>query len=122
MTKYKKKYHLLAEDQASYYFEALFLLFIQATFCICILTAEEFSFDKAFKYHYQYSLNLTLYFTSMILHFATIFTIRNGIIMTKYVIYHSEEFEHPKAAFLLGLGVVFVNMFCEITNFFNSLA
>lgn len=28
ITKYKKKYHLISEDQAQYYFEALFLLFI----------------------------------------------------------------------------------------------
>ena len=43
ITRYKKKYHLLSEDQAQYYFEALFLLFIQLVFCIAILTSDEFS-------------------------------------------------------------------------------
>ena len=57
----------------------------------------------------------------MILHFGSIYTIRNGILMTKYVIYHSEEFDHPYSAFLLGVMVVCVNIFCEITNLLYSL-
>lgn len=37
INKYKQKHNLLTEDQAEYYFEAIFLLTIQATFCIVIL-------------------------------------------------------------------------------------
>lgn len=121
ITRYKKKYHLLSEDQAQYYFEALFLLFIQFVFCIAILTSEEFSFKKAFEFKPLYYLSLCLYFTSMILHFGSIYTIRNGILMTKYVIYHSEEFDHPRSAFLLGVMVVIINIFCEVTNLLYSL-
>lgn len=58
----------------------------------------------------------------MILHFGSIYTIRNGILMTKYVIYHSEEFDHPRSAFLLGVLVVCVNILCETTNLFWSLS
>lgn len=121
ITKYKKKYHLLSEDQAQYYFEALFLLFIQTVFCIAILTSSEFKIEAVTQYKPIYYLSLCLYFTSMILHFGSIYTIRNGILMTKYVIYHSEEFDHPISAFLLGVMVVFVNIFCEMTNLLYSL-
>lgn len=84
--------------------------------------APEFSFQIAFEYKTDYALCLCLYFSCMILHFGSIYTIRNGILMTKYVIYHSEEFDHPWSAFLLGVFVVFVNIFCELTNLFNSLS
>lgn len=42
--------------------------------------------------------------------------------MIKYVIYHSEEFDHPNSAFMLGVLVVLVNIFCEVTNLFYSLS
>lgn len=122
ITKYKKMYHLLSEDQAQYYFEALFLLFIQTIFCVAILTSDQFSFETAFEYKTSYAFSLCLYFSCMMLHFGSIYTIRNGILMIKYVIYHSEEFDHPHSAFMLGLLVVLVNMFCEVTNLFNSLS
>lgn len=121
ITKYKKKYHLVSEDQAQYYFEALFLLFIQTVFCIAILTSNEFNIHVVTRYKPFYYLSLCLYFTSMILHFGSIYTIRNGILMTKYVIYHSEEFDHPRSAFLLGVMVTLVNIFCEMTNLLYSL-
>ena len=58
----------------------------------------------------------------MILHFGSIYQIRNGIQMTKYVIYHSEEFDHPISAFLLGVLVIVVSTLCELTNLFKSLS
>ena len=42
--------------------------------------------------------------------------------MIKYVIYHSEEFEHPRSAFLLGFLVINVNILCEMTNLFYCLS
>lgn len=122
ITKYKKKYHLLSEEQSQYYFEALFLLFIQAFFCYAILTSDEFKWELVLKYQDDYQLQLCLYFSSMILHFGSIYMVRNGITMIKYVIYHSEEFEHPKSAFFLGFLVTCVNILCELTNLFNSLS
>ena len=90
MDKYKKKYKLLIEDQAEYYFESLFLLFVQTFFCIAVIYNIELNI--IFKYELDPTLNLCLYFTSLILHFSTIYTIRNGIIMMKFVVYHSDEF------------------------------
>lgn len=42
--------------------------------------------------------------------------------MTKYVIYHSEEFDHPHSAFVLGVLVTVVSTICEMTNLINSLS
>ena len=36
--------------------------------------------------------------------------------MCKFLIYHSEETNHPVAAFTLAVLVIFVNVLCEITN------
>ena len=41
--------------------------------------------------------------------------------MTKYVIYHSEEFDNPHSAFFLGALVVVVSLLCELTNLYSSL-
>lgn len=42
--------------------------------------------------------------------------------MTRYVIYHSDEFDHPTSAFFLGVLVNVVCTLCELTNLFSSLA
>lgn len=119
MDKYKKKYKLLIEDQAEYYFESLFLLFVQTFFCIAVIYNIEVG--TIFKYELDPTLNICLYFTSLILHFSTIYSIRNGIVMMKYVVYHSEEFQRPSAAFLLGLMTLLTNCFCGVTNLIYSL-
>ena len=54
ITKYKKKYHLLSEEQSQYYFEALFLLFIQGFFCYAILTSKQFKWLKVIEYEDDY--------------------------------------------------------------------
>lgn len=41
--------------------------------------------------------------------------------MIKYVVYHGEEFDHPRSAFILGVLVTVVNIFAEVTNILNSL-
>lgn len=43
ITKYKKKHNLLLENQTEYYFEAIFLLFVQAVFCICVLSTIDWA-------------------------------------------------------------------------------
>ena len=42
--------------------------------------------------------------------------------MCKFALYHSEEFDHPQSAFLLGVLVVIVNCYCEFANLFQSLS
>ena len=46
----------------------------------------------------------------MILHFSVLATIRNGINMCKFVVFHSEEFDNPIEMFIFGMGVVLSNI------------
>ena len=119
ITKFKKKHHLISEDQAEYYFESVFILAVQAIFCISILIEIDWKLVK--KYERNFIYNLVLFFTSFVLHFASIATIRNGIQMCRFTVFHYDQFQHPLAAFCLGLGVIFVNILCEMTNTFYTL-
>jgi hypothetical protein len=62
-----------------------------------------------------------MFFTNLVMHFSCIATIRNGINMMKFVVYHSDEFANPVMAFSLGLGVVLGNLLCASTNVNESL-
>lgn len=120
ITQYKRKHHLLSEDQAEYYFESLFILAVQAIFCISIMLDIEW--NKVYKYEREFKLNLVLFFTSFVLHFASIGIIRNGIQMCRFTVYHSDQIQHPIAAFMLGICVILVNCLCEVTNTFYTLS
>ena len=72
------------------------------------------------KFHNAYTINLCMFFTSLVLHFGCIATIRNGIQMTRFVTFHTEEFKHPNFAFALGVLIVFANMFVAFTNLMYS--
>ena len=61
-----------------------------------------------------------MFFTNYVLHFSCISTIRNGIQMCHFVVYHSEEFNNPMAAFSLGFLIITANVFCAITNMAQS--
>jgi len=49
------------------------------------------------------NLNITLFFTVLILHFTCMPIARDGIAMVKYALLHPDEFNHPLSAFLLGV-------------------
>jgi len=57
-----------------------------------------------------------MYFTNLVLHFSCIGTIRNGISMSHYVLFASEEFENPVGAYILGILLVITNITCALTN------
>ena len=114
ITKFKKKHNLLLENQTEYYFEALFLLFVQSCFCIAVLTQIEWS--DVLTYKRDFAVNLVLFFTTLILHFASVCPIRNGLQMMRYTVFHHDQLTHPVAAFTLGILVISVNCLCEITN------
>ena len=119
ITKFKKKHNILSDDQAEYYFESLFVLAVQAIFCFSIL--GDIDWQQVQQYERSFSLNLVLFFTSFVLHFASIATIRNGIQMCRFTVFHYDQFQHPLAAFTLGLLVIFVNILCELTNTIYTL-
>ena len=62
-----------------------------------------------------------MFFTNLVLHFSCIATIRNGINMIKFVIFHKNEFDNPSGAFILGVMLVIVNILCAITNMLEAM-
>lgn len=119
-TKYKKKYCLLKDDVADYLFESFFIITIQALLCCLVLVYGEFR--GKLVYHNKFEVNLTMFFTVLVLHFSCIATVRNGINMCRFVIFHREEFDNPKGALGLGFVIVLVNVLCAITNMLLALS
>ena len=114
-TKYKKEYKLLNEDQASYFFECMFIMAIQIILFTCLeidYWTETHDPKKQNKGGYinDFTLQLVLFFCTFILHAYMLATIRNGITMCKFIVYHSEEFDNPIEMFVFASLVVFSNM------------
>jgi hypothetical protein len=76
---------------------------------------------KGLVFHNFFYVNLAMFFTNLVLHFSCISTIRNGINMTKFVIFHKNEFDNPNGAFLLGVLIVLVNILCAVTNMLEAM-
>lgn len=90
-TDLKEKYKILASEAASYYSESMFILSVQVILCIAIWSNKEFT---TINYNNDdYFINLCGFFTALVLHFGCINTIRNGMNMIKFAVFHSEEFE-----------------------------
>ena len=119
-TKVKKEYRLLTSDSAEYYNEAMFIMGLQNVFCFSYMFYDT-DFSELFCYMNDYSVNLCIMFTCLVLHFSCLQTVRNGMNMCKFVIFHSEEFEDPAWAFLLGIIVMYTNVQCELINIINAL-
>ena len=117
---YSKEYKLTKEDQSDYFFESMFILMIQIILCICIWHTPEF-YNGKLLYCNNYVLNLCMFTCVLILHFGSVMTIRNGMNMCMYVTYHSDKFEKPRVAFLLGFMTIFANVFASITNLVMAL-
>lgn len=116
-TKYKKQHRLLNKDLADYFFESLFIIAVQILLCILIWIYDE----KEIKYYNNFMLNFCMFFTNLVLHFSCIGTIRNGINMCKFVVYHSDEFNNPIMAYSLGMFLIIGNVICAVTNVAQSL-
>ena len=63
-----------------------------------------------------------MFFTSLVLHLSCIATIRNGINMCMFVIFHYDEFDNPTGAFILGVLLVLVNILGAVTNMLIALS
>ena len=114
-TKFKKKYKLLTSDQADYFMESMFLLSMQGGLCFFIWQQPSF-YEKISNSPSDFGFNMCLFFVALTCHFTFAATIRNGIQMIKFVVFHHEEFKNPMLAFSLGMIIVLVNIMCEITN------
>jgi len=78
--------------------------------------------NKILKEKGDMIVNICMFFTVLVLHFATVYTIRNGMQMSKFALFHSEEFTNPKAAFALGLLITIINLSCEVANMLTTLS
>lgn len=120
-TKYKKEYKLLNEDQASYFFECMFIMAIQIILFTCLeidYWTETHDPKKQNKGGYinDFTLQLVLFFCTFILHAYMLATIRNGIQICKFVLENPSEFANPHAAYFLGMSSILVNIACSILN------
>jgi hypothetical protein len=93
------------------------LIFIQIIFCISIISADEENPDaiESFKKP-SIAIQTNIFFSNMILHFSVLATIRNGIYMCKFVVFHPDEFDNPIEMFVFAFLVVFSNMLGQFTN------
>ena len=117
MNKNKKKYMLLASDQADYFFESMFVIIIQIIVCSAIWKQQ----DPQINFVKTFDVNLAMLFTTLVLHFSCIGTVRNGLNMCKFVVYHQAEFENPGFAFSLGVLTAVSNIFCSCTNIYQII-
>lgn len=119
ITKHKKEYKLSTGDSADYFMECLFVLTIKVFLCIALLynSGDSISFintDGAGETSNM--IYSTLILCVMVLHFSLVSTLRNGVQMMKYVVFHPEDFQNPQYAFFLGICIVVVIVFIEVTN------
>jgi len=61
-------------------------------------------------------MNMSLFLVVLVLHFSIAATVRNGIQMCKFVVFHYDEFKNPILAFTLGIFIILSNIVCEFTN------
>jgi hypothetical protein len=122
MNKYKIKYSLTKEEQADYFFESMMIMCIQIVLCLLTwsyILQEDTTITA--DYHNDFKLNLAMFFTNLVLHFSCISTIRNGINMVKFAVYHGDEFQNPNIAYFLGVMVIFSNVFSAFTNSYMTM-
>lgn len=61
-------------------------------------------------------MQLTLFFTTLLLHLGNLGMFRSGLNMMKYSLCHPEEFTHPKLAFFLGMMYMLILVVSEWIN------
>jgi len=113
----KEKFKLKTNDQMDIFYRALFLFVVQMMFIFTVLYMD--TFDLTFKN--DLAVNLCLFFTVLILHWNCVPDSRNGIYMMKYVLCAPEEFNHPVAAFMLGVMQTMGIFLTEICNLMKSI-
>lgn len=73
-----------------------------------------------FNYIRDTEINVSLFFTVLLLHLTCLPIARDGLAMMKYSLIHKEEFSHPVAAFALGWFAMSSMILAEFVNIANS--
>lgn len=112
----KEKYKMKESEQVDLFFRSSFIYIIQIIFVMVIYM---YAGLKATVERSAY-LNITLFFTVLILHFTCMPIARDGIAMIKYSLLHPDEFNHPLSAFLLGVftftSMIAAELVCMANN------
>jgi len=114
----KQKFKLKDDDQFDLLYRAGFIFLIQLSFNLVLY------FYSGLKPTFvrDTEINVALFFTVLILHLVCLPTARDGMTMMKYALVHHEEFNHPWAAFILGMMAFFTILVAEIVNIVNCQA
>jgi len=59
--------------------------------------------ETGFIGNHKILIQFNVFFSCLILHFSTIPSVRNGIMMMKYVVFHYDEFENPYVLYLFTI-------------------
>jgi len=114
----KQKFKLKDDDQFDLLYRAGFIFLIQLSFN----TVLYYYSGLKPKFVRDTEVNVSLFFTVLILHLICLPHCRDGIAMMKYAFVHHEEFNHPWAAFLMGFIAFATVLVAEIVNIVNSQA
>ena len=112
MKENKKKYGMTQVDQFDLLRKALFILAVQVFFIWCVMTVSKVKFVL----HNDMTLQICLFFTTLLLHLGCIPGARSAMYMMRYALTHPESFTHPRVAFLLGLTQFMTMIFAELVN------
>jgi len=116
MKENKKKYRMTTTKQFELFWKALFCLFIQFFFIYCVVTYG----GVKFSLNNETFMQLSLIFTTLLLHIGVIANARDGMYMMKYALCHPEKFTHPELAFLMGFIQFFSMWVAELVNIMKS--
>lgn len=103
-------------DQVELFWKCCFLYTVQIMFtCVIYMYAGmKVSVEREPLMHF------TLFFTVLILHFTCMPVARDGLAMMKHALLHSDDFDHPISAFMLGFFNLSMMIFAEFVNMMNS--
>lgn len=116
ITKHKKEYGLNTSDSADYFMESLFVMFIKLFLCIALIYNEKISVVNTSGVNTSNMVTTCLILSCIILHLSLVATLRNGVNMMKFVVFHSEEFQNPLQAFFLGTLICILMVVIETTS------
>lgn len=117
----KKDCQITYEESADYYFEAIFVLMVQTFVCIfCLHFGELLVPDNLKDFDIEYTKNLCMFFSNMVLHFAVLQNGRNGIYMMNFIVHNPNKFSSLPASFSLGFFTFMVSILIETTNIIYS--
>lgn len=112
MRENKKKFRMSENEQFDLLWKAMLILAVQSFFIFCIFFISKV---KVVVFN-NTPLQVCLFFTTLLLHFACIPGTRSGLYMMRFAITHPEKFTHPKVAFFLGFVQFTTMILAEIIN------